>query len=627
MNKRMFLALTVALLQMVVAAHGSSHEGYDNEKKVLVLSSYYQGYAWASALEAPVVSHYAVKMKSNVEVDYLDLVADRDSCFMKETAERLMSEHDPQQKRLVILIGEEAWIMYRSYMKGEWRELPCIAVFSGTYTVSAKDYSESKEITAEMEIPLEESRKGLNATLICDPFFTRQTLDLALQIKPESKHIALVSDTWQIGYILRRQMRELLKENYPGMDFIDLNNVKYSTAELREQLSQLPNNTTILFASWFTQSKGSNRVLYPDNAMRLIAGELTHNTVFGLFDVGIRSGALTGGVYPTGDELSEQLMKTIEKVDKGVQPRDMPLTKVEQVKRYLNYKNLQANKIPETRYPGDAVYYEKPTNFLERYEAFIWTGLAVVVLVVFLLGILAVMQTRLRRQTAKMLRIINENEKGKTRFINNMGNILRSPLNAIQMAIDMMNGNQLCEENKVLVDIINSNKKLLLNTFNDIIDLGKADTKQLELDCSKVDVNMLVETTAEALIHNEKIPVEVNLKNDETTFVNADAKRLAQVISYTALNADYYKVVGNITISVDSDERLAYITVACKTNYLTSNAETLFDVYNEKTNPAHSGRSNLELPLCRKLMKAMGGDIQLIQRQETWTFAIYMPKV
>ncbi len=93
--------------------------------------------------------------------------------------------------------------MYRYYVPADWRDVPCVALFSGTYTISASDYGSCREITEEMKIPLEESRRGFNATLINDPYFVEPILQLALQLKPEAEHLALVSDTWQIGYMVR----------------------------------------------------------------------------------------------------------------------------------------------------------------------------------------------------------------------------------------------------------------------------------------------------------------------------------------------------------------------------------------------------------------------------------------
>ena len=112
------ILFTVFTNMNIMAAKGEKTTARQ-ENKVLVLSSYYQGYIWAGALESSIVSHFSVDRKWNVEVDYLDLVANRDSSFMHHEAVRLMNEHDANKKNIVILLGEEAWIMYRSFMREE----------------------------------------------------------------------------------------------------------------------------------------------------------------------------------------------------------------------------------------------------------------------------------------------------------------------------------------------------------------------------------------------------------------------------------------------------------------------------------------------------------------------------
>ena len=231
MNKKLLLLIlfTVFTNMNIMAAKGEKTTARQ-ENKVLVLSSYYQGYIWAGALESSIVSHFSVDRKWNVEVDYLDLVANRDSSFMHHEAVRLMNEHDANKKNIVILLGEEAWIMYRSFMSEEWKNVPCVALFSGTYTISASDYSSCREITDDMKISLEDSRKGINATLINDTYFVEPTIQLALSLRPQTQHLALVSDTWQIGFMVREKTKRIVNEKYPSLDLIDLNNRELTTA-------------------------------------------------------------------------------------------------------------------------------------------------------------------------------------------------------------------------------------------------------------------------------------------------------------------------------------------------------------------------------------------------------------
>ena len=624
MNKKLLLLINIAIIANlnIMATYGGKTTARQ-ENKVLVLSSYFQGYGWAGALESSIVSHFSVDRKWNVEVDYLDLVANRDSSFMHNKAERLMDEHDANKKNIVVLLGEEAWIMYRTYMSEEWKNVPCVALFSGTYTISASNYSSCREITDDMKISLADSRKGINATLINDPFFVEPTIGLALRLKPQTRHLALVSDTWQIGFMVREKTKRIVREKYPSLDLIDLNNRELTTAQLKTRLATLPKHTAVIFDSWFSQSKNSaDRALYPDNAMRYIASSLTDDVVFGLFDVGIRDGVLAGGIYSTSEELQSTLINVLMKIENGVQPKDMPLVKLDNANTYLNYQTLKKYGIPENLYPKNAIYYGKPISFFERNEKYILGGVCALIAIVILISVVAFFERKLKRQAKMLLLVSRENEKGKSNFITNMGYLMRSPLNAIQMSIDMLDKSNMNDNDKELLSFINQNKSILLNIFNDIIDLGKAGENDLNLSLTSVDVEPAIMNIKEAL--GSVSGIQFTIEGDgKTHFVKVDPKRFSQVVSYAIVNADYYKMKGKVAVKFWGNEDEVVVQVGCIANFTEKDTEDLFDVFNNRTNPANSGRSNLELPLCRKLMQAMGGNITLERlADDQWAFVI-----
>ena len=626
MNKKLLLLIIIAVMAKlnVLAADGGK-TSVRQENKVLVLSSYYQGYSWAGTLESSIVSHFSVDRKWSVEVDYLDLVANRDSSFMHNKAERLMAEHDANKKNIVVLLGEEAWIMYRTYMSEEWKNVPCVALFSGTYTISASDYSSCREITDDMKISLENSRKGINATLINDPYFVEPTIELALSLRPQTQHLALVSDTWQIGFMVREKTKRIVREKYPSLDLIDLNNRELTTAQLKTRLATLPKHTAVIFDSWFSQSKNTaNRALYPDNAMRYIASSLTGDVVFGLYDVGIRDGVLAGGVYPTSEELQSKLIDVLMKIENGVQPKDMPLVKLDNANTYLNYQTLKKYGIPENLYPKNAIYFGKPISFFERNEKYILGGVCALIAIVILISVVAFFERKLKRQAKMLLLVSRENEKGKSNFITNMGYLMRSPLHAIQMSIDMLDKSNMNDNDKELLSFINQNKSMLLNIFNDIIDLGKAGENDLNLSLTSVDVEPAIMNIKEAL--GSVSGIQFTIEGDgKTHFVKVDPKRFSQVVSYAIVNADYYKMKGKVTVKFWGNQDEVVVQVGCIANFTEKDTEDLFDVFNNRTNPANSGRSNLELPLCRKLMQAMGGNITLERlADDQWAFVIYI---
>ena len=626
MNKKLLLLIIIAVMAKlnVLAADGGK-TSVRQENKVLVLSSYYQGYSWAGTLESSIVSHFSVDRKWSVEVDYLDLVANRDSSFMHNKAERLMAEHDANKKNIVVLLGEEAWIMYRTYMSEEWKNVPCVALFSGTYTISASNYSSCREITDDMKISLADSRKGINAILINDPYFVEPTIELALSLRPQTQHLTLVSDTWQIGFMVREKTKRIVREKYPSLDLIDLNNRELTTAQLKTRLATLPKHTAVIFDSWFSQSKNTaNRALYPDNAMRYIASSLTGDVVFGLYDVGIRDGVLAGGVYPTSEELQSKLIDVLMKIENGVQPKDMPLVKLDNANTYLNYQTLKKYGIPENLYPKNAIYFGKPISFFERNEKYILGGVCALIAIVILISVVAFFERKLKRQAKMLLLVSRENEKGKSNFITNMGYLMRSPLHAIQMSIDMLDKSNMNDNDKELLSFINQNKSMLLNIFNDIIDLGKAGENDLNLSLTSVDVEPAIMNIKEAL--GSVSGIQFTIEGDgKTHFVKVDPKRFSQVVSYAIVNADYYKMTGKVAVKFWGNQNEVVVQVGCIANFTEKDTEDLFDVFNNRTNPANSGRSNLELPLCRKLMQAMGGNITLERlADDQWAFVIYI---
>ncbi len=595
-----------------------------SKKEVLVLSSYFQGYAWAENLASAVVSRYAVNRRLTVEVEFLDLVAQRDSVLMREKAESIMNTNDPSGKEIVILIGEEAWIMYRTFMKGAWKEVPCVAVFSGEYTFSAKDYDSGKECVESMKIPLEESRRGFNAALITDPYSIHETIELALQLKPNTKNLALVTNSWQIGYLSRYKTRKVLEQYHPDINFIDLNNRQMTTAELQNRLMTLPKNTTVIFDSWISQNQNATRALYPDNAMRQIVGQLTGDAAFGLYDLGIRDGALAGGVYPTSDEFIEKLQEVLSKIENGTQPKDIPLIQLDNAKRYLNYNTLKAYGIPEELYPADAVYYGKPVSFLERNKVYVIIGLIIMAFFLIVLFTIAVVERKLKKKTKELLVLTKENEAGKTRFIANMGKLIRNPLHVIQMSIDMIDTNHLSEDERRMMKIIANNKTQLINLFDDIIDLGKAGLNDFQLYSANVNVETTLSDIHETQEQCNNLEFTL-IPAGREHYVYADPKRLSQVLTYAILNADCRKTEGQVEVKCEGDGKQVKIWVMAHANFQDKDKTELFDAFNDRQPYAQSDRSNLELPLCHKIMEAMGGTITLQKLTDgKWAFLIEM---
>ena len=75
----------------------------------------------------------------------------------------------------------------------------------------------------------------------------------------------------------------------------------------------------------------------------------------------------------------------------------------------------------------------------------------------------------------------------------------------------------------------------------------------------------------------------------------------------------------------EGDGKQVKIWVMAHANFQDKDKTELFDAFNDRQPYAQSDRSNLELPLCHKIMEAMGGTITLQKLTDgKWAFLIEM---
>ena len=80
-----------------------------------------------------------------------------------------------------------------------------------------------------------------------------------------------------------------------------------------------------------------------------------------------------------------------------------------------------------------------------------------------------------------------ESDKLKTAFLANMSHEIRTPMNGILGLTQLLTKDKLREdERKEYLSMINSNGKLLMNLVNDIIDISRIESNQVDLNEGRV---------------------------------------------------------------------------------------------------------------------------------------------
>jgi signal transduction histidine kinase len=154
-------------------------------------------------------------------------------------------------------------------------------------------------------------------------------------------------------------------------------------------------------------------------------------------------------------------------------------------------------------------------------------------------------QLRLERETKKLIeakRIADSAIRAKSEFLANMSHELRIPLNHITGFTELVVDEKFGELNQIQKEYLNAvlqSSRYLLALINDMLDLKKVDTGELELEISDINVKTLLESCLtmireKALSHGLQISMKID---DVPKEFRADQHKLKQVIYNLLTNA------------------------------------------------------------------------------------------
>lgn len=174
-----------------------------------------------------------------------------------------------------------------------------------------------------------------------------------------------------------------------------------------------------------------------------------------------------------------------------------------------------------------------------------------------ILGLAAIRDITERKRFEKALKEKNiELEKAnqaKDRFLASMSHELRTPLNAIigfTGTLLMKLPGPLNNEQEKQLETVQMSAKHLLSLINDLLDLAKIESGNVELtlkpiDCKKI-INEVI-TTLQPLCNNKQLCLKSSMP-EEPIFVLADARAFTQIIINLATNSIKFTEKGSIEI-------------------------------------------------------------------------------
>ena len=281
-----------------------------------------------------------------------------------------------------------------------------------------------------------------------------------------------------------------------------------------------------------------------------------------------------------------------------------------------------------------------------RYESkvdyrVIWTSLAVFS-VILVAGVLYIRLLSAQRRALMAARAeLEAASRAKDQFLANMSHELRTPLHAILGYAELVRERPMADPGRqeALATIARSGRHLL-DLINDLLDLSRIRSGRLELHLSPVPLPALIEEIAAMVrVDAERKGLEFILEasGDLPEQVNADGKRLRQILLNLLGNAIKFTAAGRVTLTVQtfplSSERVELRAWVRDTGIGIAAEDTtrIFAPF-EQAEPGRKRESGvgLGLAISQELAHLMGGDIEVESRPNggsTFRFAVALPLV
>ncbi|MFP4662879.1 MAG: ATP-binding protein [Bacteroidales bacterium] len=249
-------------------------------------------------------------------------------------------------------------------------------------------------------------------------------------------------------------------------------------------------------------------------------------------------------------------------------------------------------------------------------------------------GILALVGINSQRQNTALIRAKNkklrqeqeeltkskikaeESDMLKTAFLSNLSHEIRTPMNGIIGFTEMMLQEKTSKQEKAeYADIVIQSTRQLLTIINNVLDVSKIQTGQIELAPVTTGVNdslRNVEARFKPRAEANKLDLRLHVATDKDPVIKTDHFRMRQIIALLLDNAIKYTKEGRIDFGYEiCDDKLVFFVKDTGIGIEDKYHNLVFDAFRqvEYTHTRSFGGAGIGLSIAKNLVSLLGGTI------------------
>lgn len=229
---------------------------------------------------------------------------------------------------------------------------------------------------------------------------------------------------------------------------------------------------------------------------------------------------------------------------------------------------------------------------------------------------------KLRNQLNQAIQSAKDANQAKSQFLAHMSHEMRTPLNGIIGASDLLTATPLSHEQRDLVGTLKNSSKILRQLIENVLDFSKIESGKLDSEKVDFDLHELVNNTVEMFLpqSNEKgLQLTARFTPDTAFALHGDALHLLQVIINLLGNAIKFTEKGSVELRINTltqdnaSARIRFEIVDTGIGIAESSQKKIFDRFTQADSSIARkyGGSGLGTTISRDLIGLMGGEIGL----------------